>query len=225
MRGTPGCTIFPKLLQAGALPCIAQQPQQSARLDCQLPPPSHCHCPHAAIVKKHGTALAVAAKDWIQQYKDNRTRATAELLTFIIQASCGAQVAACRPGCVVEQRSAGRRWHCSCRKARMQQGRNGAQHLAPLDTCWRVMKEGIQIKQRLKHPQSHDAASCLRAGQVCGTEEEITEDELEELEVDQVKASLDERAQEVGAVLRVTVCGWSLHEVARGAGKTCVQGK
>ena len=46
--------------------------------------------PHMAadIVKKHGTAIAVAAKDWVDRYKADRAAATAELLSLLVQ-SCG----------------------------------------------------------------------------------------------------------------------------------------
>lgn len=40
------------------------------------------------LVKQHGTALAVAAKDLIQKYKCHRAQSTAEILSFIVQA-CG----------------------------------------------------------------------------------------------------------------------------------------
>ncbi|GAB4819997.1 hypothetical protein N2152v2_007043 [Parachlorella kessleri] len=82
-----------------------------------------------SIVKKHGTALTVAAKDWVQRYKENKPRGTAEVLTFLIQAS-------------------GAAWM-----------------LAFLGTA-------------------------------CGTDEVVGEEEVEELEADQLKQQLDERAQE-----------------------------
>ncbi|EFN51942.1 hypothetical protein CHLNCDRAFT_139605, partial [Chlorella variabilis] len=40
------------------------------------------------IVKKHGASIAVAAKDWVDRYRESRGAATAELLTFLLQA-CG----------------------------------------------------------------------------------------------------------------------------------------
>ncbi|PRW20268.1 sister-chromatid cohesion 3 [Chlorella sorokiniana] len=40
------------------------------------------------IVKHHGAAISVAAKDWVDRYKAGRAAATAELLTFLLQ-SCG----------------------------------------------------------------------------------------------------------------------------------------
>lgn len=36
-------------------------------------------------MKKHGSAIAVAAKDWVDRYRDSRGAATAELLTFLLQ--------------------------------------------------------------------------------------------------------------------------------------------
>ncbi|KAL4451286.1 hypothetical protein ABPG77_009358 [Micractinium sp. CCAP 211/92] len=40
------------------------------------------------IVKNHGSAITVAAKEWVDRYRDARGAATAELLTFLLQA-CG----------------------------------------------------------------------------------------------------------------------------------------
>ncbi|KAL4420809.1 hypothetical protein ABPG75_010465 [Micractinium tetrahymenae] len=40
------------------------------------------------IVKKHGSAIAVAAKEWVDRYRESRGAATAELLSFMLQA-CG----------------------------------------------------------------------------------------------------------------------------------------
>ena len=33
-------------------------------------------------------AAALLPQDWIQRYKESRARATAELLTFLVQAGC-----------------------------------------------------------------------------------------------------------------------------------------
>lgn len=56
-------------------------------------PPAQAPCPHcmsycrhpADIVKHHGAAISVAAKDWVDRYKAGRAAATAELLTFLLQ--------------------------------------------------------------------------------------------------------------------------------------------
>ncbi|KAK9814838.1 hypothetical protein WJX72_012382 [[Myrmecia] bisecta] len=39
------------------------------------------------IVKNHGTAITVAAKEWVDRYREDRAAATAELLTLLVQAS------------------------------------------------------------------------------------------------------------------------------------------
>lgn len=66
-------------------------------------------------MKHHGAAISVAAKDWVDRYKAGRAAATAELLTFLLQARLmGAGALACSrlwvlsstdAGCVAATRS------------------------------------------------------------------------------------------------------------------------
>ena len=56
-------------------------------------PPAH---PPADIVQRHGAALSVAAKEWVERYRQDRAEATAELLSFLLQASARAH--ACMGG-------------------------------------------------------------------------------------------------------------------------------
>lgn len=46
-------------------------------------------CPPTDIVKKYGSSIAVAAKDWVDRYRESRGAATAELLTFLLQVGPG----------------------------------------------------------------------------------------------------------------------------------------
>lgn len=52
--------------------------------------PPACAPAAAGIVKKHGASITVAAKDWVDRYREGRAAATAELLTFLLQVRCNA---------------------------------------------------------------------------------------------------------------------------------------
>lgn len=61
--------------------------------------PALSHPPRPAdIVKKHGAAISVAAKDWVDRYKDGRAAATAELLTLLLHVRGCAQQGAANGG-------------------------------------------------------------------------------------------------------------------------------
>lgn len=166
-----------------------------------------CHSFSADIVKHHGAAISVAAKDWVDRYKAGRAAATAELLTFLLQA-CGG-----RDRCAV-----GSLWLLGVNvllldSASPTQGPNAAaavRRKARLLRCRRcILPPGVPALLLLACLTFAGSVPCYPALlQSCGVDAVLTEEAVEEGEVDALRQELDSQAQEVLCLLCASGCLW-----------------
>ena len=147
-------------------------------------------------MKHHGAAISVAAKDWVDRYKAGRAAATAELLTFLLQARCSSCMPALLCACMLPS------WERQQLAARCRPcGRKVQAPAMPPLLCRCI--SGLQARPGSRGPArpASPAAQprpCLPAAlQSCGVDTVLSEEAVEEGEVDALRQELDAQAQEV----------------------------
>lgn len=157
---------------------------------------------YADIVKNHGSAITMAAKEWVDRYRDARGAATAELLTFLLQVGPGSAaglkaVLYSIKDSLFAGSGCGRARPAGCSPARAAACRCCILRPLPRSTSPPPLR---QRSSQVGHPY---LLRLLLALQACGVDYTLTEEVVEEGEVDAVREALDTLAQQVGAG------GWS----------------